>query len=389
MRICKLCFRLAAPLFCLALAGGETLTLKVLPLDSRGIAAGLKPTDWKVQIAGKGADVVAMRTPEELGKEGQKWTFLLLPVRDPDFRQVVLQSLATFMASLPPSDSALVVMRTSKGLECLTPGFTTRPSLWAKALTQAAGAWRGKLEGNPNPVFNLPPTPASEPQEGMEAVNALLAGGLGRAMARDAKDTSSTRRSVIGEYSPEELGGVTKTVTAAMEEVMGMARTLAKAAPEAQVVIISRNEIDDLTNPIWAQRVSRMSAGGLKAPGLNEIMGGRDVMNNRLQTELMVRDVTLARVALKNTFAGSGITLHSVGGVGESNTGPFGEAAVASGGNTFRLENELPARLTQALNLWATRYELKVPVPAGTPRPAAVKVEAGRKDLKLFAPTLQ
>lgn len=389
MRITKLCFYLATPLLCLGLAGAETLTIKVLPLDARGIADGLKPADWKVQIAGKGADVVSLRTPADLGKEGQKWAFVLLPVRDPDFRQVVLQSIATFMASLPPSDSALVVMRAANGLECLTPGFTTRPSLWGKALTLAAGTWSGKLEGNPNAAFSLPPSPANEPQEGMDAVNALLAGGLGRAMAREAQDSTSRRKSVIGDYAAEELGGMTKTVTAAMEEVERVARALAKADPGTQVVVFSRNEIDDLANPIWAQKVARMSAGGMKAMGRNEVLGGRDVMNSRLQTEMMIRDVTLAKVAVKNTFAGLGLTLHSVGGIGESNTGPFGEAAMASGGNTFRLENELPARLTQALNLWATRYELKVAVPAGTSRPAAIKVETGRKDLKLFSPTLQ
>jgi len=384
MRTTALCLCLASPLLCLGLAGAEPLTLKVLPLDARGIADGLKPADWKVQVAGKTAEVIAMRTPAELGKEGQKWTFVLMPVRDPDFRQVALRSVATFMATLPPSDSVLVVMRTAKGLECLTPGFTTRPSLWGAALTQAAGKWSGKLEGNPNPVFTLPPTPAGEPQEGMEPVNALLAGGLGRAMARESQDNTSRRKSVIGEYGAEEMGSMTKTVTAAMEELETMARSLAKAAPGSQVVVYSRNEIDDLASPVWAQKVTRMSAGGF-----SEAMGGRDVMNRRLQTEMMIRDVTLARSAVKNTFAGLGLTLHSVGGVGESYTGPFGEAATATGGNTFRMENELPARLSQALNLWATRYELKVTVPAGAPRPAPVKVETGRKDLKLFSPSLQ
>jgi len=389
MRTSKLCLCLATSLFSLGLAGAETLTIKVLPLNARGVAEGLKPGDWKIQVGGKGAEVVSMRNPSDLGKDGQKWVFVLLPVRDPDFRQVVLQAVATFMATLPPSDSTLVVMRTAKGLECLTPGFTTRPTLWGKALTLAAGTWSGKILGNPNPVFTLPPSPTNEPQEGMEAINALLSGGLGKVMARESQDVGSHRRSVIGDYSPEELGSVSKTVTGALEEVAAMAQTLAKATPDAQVVVVSRNEIDDLANPIWAQKVARMSAGGTRDPKLNEIMGERDVMNRRLQTEMMVRDVTLARATVKKTFTSLGLTLHSVGGIGESNTGPFGEAATASGGNTFRLENELPARLSQALNLWATRYELKVAVPSGTTRPAAIKVETDRKDLKLFSPTLQ
>ena len=389
MRTSKLCLCLATSLFSFGLAGAETLTIKVLPLNAKGVAEGLKPGDWKIQVGGKGAEVVSMRTPADLGKEGQKWAFVLLPVRDPNFRQVVLQAVATFMATLPPSDSALVVMRTDKGLECLTPGFTTRPTLWGKALTLAAGTWSSKLLGKPKPDFTLPPSPANEAQEGMEAINALVSGGLGKAMARETQDTGSHRKNVTLEYGPEELGSASKTVTGALEEVETMARTLAKAAPDAQVVVFSRNEIDDLANPLWAQRVARMSAGGTADPGLNEIMGERDVMNKRLQTEMMVRDVTLARAAVKKTFTSLGLTLHSVGGVGESNTGPFGEAATATGGNTFRLENELPARLTQALNLWATRYELKVAVPSGTTRPAAIKVETDRKDLKLFSPTLQ
>lgn len=144
---------------------------------------------------------------------------------------------------------------------------------------------------------------------------------------------------------------------------------------EKQVVVFSRCDLDDLSNPVWAQTVPRMSAGG--------------TLNRKLQTEMMIRDVTLARVALKKTTARQGLTVHSVGGNGESYTGGFGEVALDSGGSNFRMENELPNRLAQNLNLWATRYDLTIAMPLDTARPSRIQVDTNRKGLKLFAPTLQ
>jgi hypothetical protein len=384
------CF--AAALICLGLAGAEgqdALRLKVLPLDAKGVVGDLLPGDWKVQVGGKDAVVLAQRTPAQTGQEGQKWVFVLLPIRDQDFRQLMLHTIATFMATLPPSDAVLVVLKSAKGLQCLTPGFTTRPSLWAKALDVAVTDLHGGLEGDAETVFTLPASPKGEPQEDMTAITAFLTALPGKKMEKRVEDQVSRRKSVMDSYGVDSLGSQAKLVTGVLGSIEKMAGTLAQVPGEKHVIILSRNEVDDLANPVWGQQVARMSAGGTRGLGRNEVTAGRDVLNTRLQTELMIRDVSLARAALRDTVAGLGLTIHSVGGSGLNYTGAFEDVALASGGNAFRMENELPARLTQALTVWAARYELQVALPKGTFRPAKISVETTRKGLKLFAPTLQ
>ena len=384
------CF--ASALICLGLAGAEGpdgLRLKVLPLDAKGVVGDLQPADWKVQIAGKDAVVLAQRTPDQMSKEGQKWIFVLLPIRDQDFRQLMLHAIATFMATLPPSDAVLVVLKSPKGMECLTPGFTSRPSLWAKALDAAVTGLHGGLKGDSEAAFSLPVSPMGEPKEDMTAIHAFLKALPGKQMEKRSEDQISRRKSVIDSYGVDSLGSLTKMVTGVLGSVEKMAGLLAQVPGEKHLIILSRNEIDDLANPVWGQKVARMSAGGTGPLARNEVMAGRDVMNTRLQTELMIRDVSLARAALRDTIAGLGLTVHSVGGSGLNYTGAFEDVAVATGGHAFRMENDLPGRLTSNLNVWTARYELEVVLPKGTYRPAKVSVETTRKGLKLFAPTLR
>jgi hypothetical protein len=212
----------------------------------------------------------------------------------------------------------------------------------------------------------------------MKAVTAFLAKLTEKGLAKRVDDVVSRRKSVLDSYSVEDYGSLSKVVSAAIEGVGNVGKAIAGVPGDKHMVVISRNEVDDIANPIWGQKASQMRAGG-----------SNDVMNSRLQTELMVRDITLARESIKKTMVSLGLTLHSIGGMGEGWAGAYGEAALASGGNTFRMGNDLSPRLSQALNLWATRYELNVALPAGVARPAAIHVESTRKGLKLFAPTLQ
>lgn len=386
----KLVSCLASALIGLGLAGADSgaLHLRALPLDAKGVVGDLAPGDWKVMVGGKDVKVVAQRTPAQLGQEGQKWVFVLLPVRGPEFRLLAVQSIATFLATLPPSDAVLVVARTAKGMECLTPGFTIRPSLWVKALDTALTVLPGKLTGSVESTFTLPSAGVEKPEE-MAPLQAFLKTLPDRKLEKRGEDVISGRTSVIQAYSVDGLGSSAKTVTLTMDAVDKVLESLVPVAGEKHVVVFSRNEIDDLSNPVWAQKVSTMRSGGLGVESKMNIVPGRDVQNTKLQTEMMIRDVTLARVAMKNVAAKVGVTVHSVGGVGETYTGGFGEVALGSGGSNFRMENELPNRLAQNLNLWATRYDLTVDLPAEASRPAKIQVETTRKGIKLFAPTLQ
>lgn len=365
--------------------GPGSLTLRALPLGDRGVVPGIQAGAWKVKVAGKDAPVVGMRTPEQMGQARQKWAFVLMPLRDPEARRLALQAVATFMTTLPATDSVLLVMRTSDGLVPLTPGFTTRPSLWAAALDRASKELPGRLKGSPDPAFTLPPTPASEPEEGMQPVQGFLARVGSMDLQRSTDDSMNARRSLTEVYAVEDMASQTKTVAAAVAGLEKLADALAKEPGEKHLVLFSRNEVDDLSNPFWGQRVSKMPAGGLR--GGSSIMPGRDVQNTRLTTEMMIRDVSLAIRAFNARIAADGLTLHAVGGTGEGFGGAYAEVATASGGFRYNLTPDLPARMGQLLPLWAATYELKVDLPAGVARPADVSVEAPAKGVKLFAPT--
>lgn len=365
----------------------SAIRLKVLPLGDRGVVEDLALEDWKVKVEGRDVKVTSQRLPKDIGKEGQKWVFVFLPVREPQFRQLVLQSVATFMTGLPATDSVLLVVRTSKGLECFTPGFTTRPSLWEKGLTRALEELPARLAGNPEPVFLLPPSPGGEKEEGIEPVQAFLASLAGKPMVRRTDDVSTRRESIVDCYSIEELGGYAKTISSTMASLERLGEAIATLPGEKHLVVFSRNEIDDLAHPIWARKVIQMSSGGYTSAGQNEVMPGRDVLNSKLQTEMMIRDVTLARTALTAKLAQQNLSLHCVAGPVANFNGAFGETAQATGGYQFRMDKDLVPRLSQLLPLWATHYELEVTFPAGVTSPAKISLETTRKNLRIYGPS--
>ena len=388
-------FALLAPLVLgLSLAGADgpqALRLKVLPLGSQGPVQDLGLKDWKVKLGGKPADVLSQRGPAETGKDPQRWAFVLMPVRDPEMRQLVLQSLATFMTSLPPSDAVLIVLRTDKGMECLTPGFTTRPSLWAKALDRLYNELPAGLRGSPESTFALPSSPISEAEEGMEPVNAFLARLAAQPVSNRQNEDVATPKGMVEMYPVETFGTYAKTVTRAIASVGQVSEALVSVPGSKHLIVISRSEVDDLAHPSWGRKAAALPAGNAaKAnPYGSDWVSSKDIQNSKLQTEMMVRDVTLARTGLKTTLGRLGLTLHSVGGAGASYDGAFGEAAVNTGGYNFRFDMQLPQRLTQTLGTWASRYELTVAPPPGLERPAAVSVETSRPGVRITAPMLQ
>ena len=352
-----------------------SLRLKALPLGDRGVVEDLSPSDWKVKVGDRDAKVISQRTPKEVGKDGQNWVFVFMPVRDPEMRRLAVHSVANFVSSLPATDSVLVVARTMKGLESFTPGATTRPSLWAKALDRVLGELPARLEGNSEPTYSLPSSPVGEKEEGMEPIQALLLGLPARKMEFRANDISTGRQSIIENYSADSLGSVSKNVCATLSSLEGLCEAIAKLSGEKQIVVISRGEIDDLASPVWANSVSSFSM--------------RDTLNSRLQAEMMIRDITLARMSLSAKLNQLGLTIHSIGGRGANYGGAFGEAASNSGGFQYRFESSLVARFSQLLPLWATRYELELALPAGISHPAKIDIETTRKNIRLFVPSVR
>ena len=372
------------PLFGQAPSG---LRLKVLPVTQAGVIHDVAVEEWKVTINGKDMKVHGQRVPKDFEKKAQQWTFVFLPIRDPEVRRMSVRTVASFMTSLPASDSVLLVMRTGSGLECLTPGFTTRPSLWAKALNRVISDLPARLEGRPSPVFTLPIPSGSEPEEGMEPVQELLARLPSTVMKLGLDDITTRRESILDAYSVDSLGGYATTVSTTLKALEVMSETLSKGQGDNNIIIFSKNEIDDLANPVWRRKVNASSSGGLRSMRSNEIVAGRDVLNSRLQIEMMIRDVTLAQMSLTQKLNCLGLTLHSVGAGGASYLGAFGESSAATGGYQFKIDDSLDARVTQLLPLWAARYELEVDAPVGGTSPVKVTVGTSRKGIRLFAPT--
>lgn len=369
--------------------------VKVLAMNEKGVVGDLGPQDWKLKLAGNEAKVVSQRGPAETSKEGQKWVFVLLPIRGTDYRHLTLQAIAEFMKDLPATDSVLLIMRTEKGLECLTPGFTIRPSLWAGALKRAAKDLPTRLTGNPAAAFALTQSPASEAGEGMEPVLGFLKELAAAPPKRSADDAGSRARSIMEDYPTNELGGITTMVKTALLSLESLGEALAKAGGETHLVVFSRGEVDDLANPVWSREVSKMAGGGLTNQGSR---GGKPLglgtdpekeYNPKVHTTIMVQEMTLALEALKKKYASLGLSLHSVGGAGAVYGGALAATATNTGGFSFRFGAEFTTQFAQLLPLWASRYELTIAAPAGLSRPATVDVSTSRKGLNLFWPKVR
>lgn len=398
MSMSTLARHLAAAALCvsaLTAADPGTLQVKILAMNEKGVVGDIGPQDWKLQVGGKDAKVLAQRSPAEVSKEGQKWAFVLLPMRGSDIRALSIQAIAEFMKDLPPSDSVLLVMRSSKGLECLTPGFTTRPSLWAAGLKRAYQELPTRLAGNAPPTFVLPPPPANEAGEGMEPVLAFLKELAAAPPQRSADEVAGRARSIMEDYPTNELGGVTKMAQEALLSLENLGEAVAKVGGEKHLVVFSRNEVDDLANPVWARSVSSMAGGGLKDQGSR---GGKPLglgtdpnaeYNPKVHTTLMIKDMVLALESLKAKYANLGMTLHSVGGSTAAYGGALSAIAMNTGGFSFRFGTTLVPQFAQLLPLWASRYELSVAVPGGQARPASIDVSLPRKGLNLFWPKVR
>jgi hypothetical protein len=349
----------------------------VLALGDKGVVEDLAMADWKIEVNGKAGKVLAQQVPAQMGKLGQRWAFILMPVRGPEFRAMALETIATFMTSLPASDSVLVVFRTAKGLECLTPGFTTRPSLWAKALDTLAKDLGGTLKGSPDQKVVLPASPSGEKEEGMEPVTAFLTRLAKTTMEKRSEDASTPGLGIMDTYPTSALGTFGAATVRELANLEQLAQDIAQVAGEKHLVLFSRNEIDDMANPVWGRMVGANNARG------------NSTSNGIMQAEAMIRDVTLAQEALKKRLTGLGLDLHSVATPGASYSGAFGMMAQATGGNNYAFNADLAKRLPQLLPLWAMRYQLAVALPAGSPRPSTISIDSPRKGVKLFAPRLQ
>lgn len=350
--------------------------IKALLLQPNGAAAeNLPPQEWKLKLDGKSIALQNVTPPSEVAKRPIKWALVLMPVRDPRFRELTLLSIATFMRTLSPSDSVLLVMQDEKGLQSLTPGFTRRPSLWAHALERAMTDFQAGLHQNVT-SFTMPVSPAQEPEEDKKPILAFLEKLEKTKLNRQLADTRSSRsfkedyidvpdtmvRVTGSRY--ERLRGWTRTAVETLKSLDTFAQALGREPGEKQVVIFSRNELDDLGSPLWTRDQLEL-----------------DVSNMRSTT-------SLALLRTSNSFAGAGLTLHLISGSGLGYAGALGETAHATGGFTAFFQQTLPERLASTLETWVNRYELSFLVPAGVNRPTRIEVEVSAKNLRVFAPAV-
>lgn len=353
----------------------ESARIMALALQPTGaIVTDIEASAWQLKVNGSKVQIQKVSPPSEVMNRPVKWVFVLLPVRDPIFRKLTLLSIATFLKTLPPSDSVLMVVQGEKGLACLTPGFTRRPSLWAAALDKAIPEFQAGLHQN-SPSLLLPPSPLQEAPEDPKPLLAALERlekatfyrqladiRSSRSFKDDYVDVPNTMVRVTGSRY-ERLRGWTRTAVETLRSLDALVQTLSQEPGEKQVVLFSRNELDDLGSPLWT----------------------------RDQLQLDVSDMSsTVRLALVNTgkeFAASGMTFHFVSGSGLGYAGALGEAASATGGFSAFFQQNLPARMTSTLETWVNRYEISFALPAATARPAKVELEVPGRNLKLFAPT--
>lgn len=386
-----------APLLLASLAAGgaafpalaaEPLHLRALAFNADGsVAMDLKAGDWKVTLAGQEARVVSQAGPAETSKASLGWVFVLLPIQNPDLRKLSLVSIARFMETLPVGDKVLVTAWGTRGLECLTPGLTTRPSLWAAALDRLVEELPARLVGDPKDGFLRPPSPSGEPAESMAPVQTFLRKVQPMAFKRLPDDLKS-RRNIIEDYAPQQLPGMATVARGALGALAALGDYLAGVPGEKHVVVFSRNEIDDLGSPVWSEAIARSGARGAKRTDLGRGLFSADrESNDLLQVQNMVAEVTLARLRVRDAFAREGITLHNVTSTGRAYDGALGDSVMASGGHTFHFTDDLPQTLSTGLGLWTQCYQLAVEGPADPRRPMNVNLSAERKGLKLIAPS--
>lgn len=362
------------------------LRVRVLALEPNGsMASGLAPDDWKVLLDDKDAKVVAVRTPQDMGARPMKWVIVTLPVKNPALRQAAVMSIGRFLETLPALDQVLLVNRGKTGLESLTPGFTTRPSLWAKALERLVEELAGRLDGSVVP-FQLPSSPPPEAEEPMTPVTAFLRDQERKEPPRRVEDMKSSR-SVLEDYAPSDLGGFTRTVLETLGELEKVARAVAAVPGEKEILLFSHNEIDDLSNPIWKSAIHRSGVRGAREEGYGQFTA-RDYDNQLLQVQMMVTDVTLAKVRVRDAFARDGLIVHNIAARGTGFYGAFAETASATGGLSFNLAEKFDQRINQTLGLWPQSYELTLEAPI-TPRPSKLEVGTRRKGLKIIAPGMR
>jgi hypothetical protein len=343
--------------------------------------------------------VLRQRGPAVTSQEVQRWVLAYLPVRDAQIRTLTMDATLQFLKRLPQGDPVLIVLRTEKGLECLTPGFTARPSLWVPALERLLSGFPTRLLGRPEPAFALPPSPPETAPEGMQALLQFEAKYLKEGFRTSADDVSNKRsagsQNLMALYPPEQLGGWAQTVVRALGGLETMVGALGGSPIPTQLVLFSNNEIEDLADPAWRAQSMRSpnDTGSFSNSNLTAtssrgtFIGFRDTANSSLQIDLMNADIQKAIASLTTRTLQSGVTVHTVGGTKPSYLGAFQGLATGTGGNAFNFHATLPPRLSQNLLLWAARYELEFnPLPEG-PAPQRVELTAARKGLKLYAPT--
>lgn len=370
----------------LGAADTEMLHMKVVAVGATDGAtvSNLSLTEWKTRVAGKEIAPVSQRGPMEISNAPHSWVLVFLPMESPSVRKLALSSALGFMKGLPAGDRVMVVVRNAKGLECLTPGFTTRPTLWSQALRTLETELPAELLGNSDAAFVIPAQASSEAVEGRESLTEVEKEFSSLELKRQPKD--GVHHFVFERYPASSLAGYTEAVKKVFRSLETLGGALAQVPGEKQVIIWSRCAVDHLADPQWDGLTEQPNWG---PSGQTPARSVEKIQDDSLQIHLMRKEVKEAQEHLKAAFTRMGLTLHSVGGADGEYSGAFADAAITSGGQNFRFDASLPAKLNAVLSSWAARYELLIPVPAGQERPQKVEISTQRPGVRIIAPKLQ
>lgn len=362
----------------------------VLALGAKGsIPSDIKIGEWKVEVGGQSVPLKRVDSPEVTGTLFQNWALVFEPILGPSYRANAFQSTAEFLLKLPDGDRVIFIARTKEGLVPLTPGLTSNPIDWQKALEQLPSVLGMTFEGTPGalaPSLANLAEPAAQvvPTSSRDAFAVFVktylntlpktaeAGPYGKPEPRGMKIIER-----LGFDSPTEARGKLKVVLDEMKALERIFSSLGKLKDPTHCVVFSRSEADDFSHP------SVKAAIGGKFARTPDDQGGPAEA-----AEIANREIKLAQAAVRKSAVLSGITLYSVAGTSIAIRGNLAAEAEATGGFAFYFDNQLPDRFGSSILAFSSRYRLLWDEPAGAaPSPKNLAIHTTRSGIKLISPT--
>ncbi len=368
----------------------------VLVLDSKGnVVPDLKANEFQVKVAGADCPVVKLQNPGETGTMAQSWILVFEPIRDMRFRAQAFAAASDFLSQLPEGDRALVIVRSPAEFQSLMPGLTAKRADWAQAMRQVPDLVPEKLMGSPDPAikgkgFDPAYTAASDGVPGQNAILVVM-----KAFQADKADKGTLSKGTMeqrGMGAIQRLNfadptGVSTQVKAIGMDVKGLEaimQALASIPGQKHMIVFSRNEMDDMTNPA----IKRSGGDDIRNP-TRDVMGGGNI-GSAYQAETASKasgEMIVYQSSLKAKALASGVTLYSVAGQGQDFKGNVGFIAAATGGFGFTFGPNMGIQFAQGIQAFGSRYLLDWSESGDAKSGASLSITTTRKGLKVIAQT--